>query len=142
MTLHEANGRPSIRTRVLPYMNLKRGHRTTPSPPPQISTMASTSTFQRPKGRERVLLTLDVLCQVLYIAKDACGIPPAQFVFGSAVVLLTMIRVRIPSLCDDGLPTLVYSGQYDRPTGLRRAWNILWRHMSGRRPGAERETIG
>ena len=70
-----------------------------PSPPP-VSTMASTS--QRQKGRDGALSTLDVLIQVLTIAKGACGIPPAQVAFGSAVALLAMIRVRGPRLCDDG----------------------------------------
>ena len=46
------------------------------------------------KGRDGVLTTLDVFIQTLNIAKDACGIPPAQVALGSASVLLTMIRVR------------------------------------------------
>jgi hypothetical protein len=51
---------------------------------------------QRPKGRDGVLSTLDVVIQTLNLAKDACGIPPAQAVFGSVSALLTMIRVRFP----------------------------------------------
>ena len=47
-----------------------------------------------------------------------------------------------PSPYNDGLLTLVYLGLHDQRTGLRRARNILWRHMSGPRPGVERETIG
>jgi hypothetical protein len=54
--------------------------------------MASTS--QQPKYH--VLPTLDVFIQVLNIAKDSCGISPAQVAFGSAGVLLIMIRVRFP----------------------------------------------
>jgi hypothetical protein len=54
--------------------------------------MASTS--QQP--RDRVLPALDVFIQVLNIAKDSCGIPPAQVAFGSASTLLTVIRVRPP----------------------------------------------
>ena len=61
------------------------------SHPPPLSTMASTP--QQPEGRGLVLPTLDVFIQVLNIAKDSCGIPPAQIAFGSASVLLTMIRV-------------------------------------------------
>ena len=53
--------------------------------------MASIS--RRPNGRDGVLSTLDVLIQGLSIAKDTCGIPPAQIAFGAAGVLLTMIRV-------------------------------------------------
>ena len=56
--------------------------------------MASTS--QPPKGRDGALSTLGALIQVLSLAKDTCGIPPAQIALGSAVVLLTMIRVRFP----------------------------------------------
>jgi hypothetical protein len=53
--------------------------------------MASTS--QPQKGRDGALTTLNVSIQALDIAKDACGIPPAQLALGSASVLLTMIRV-------------------------------------------------
>ena len=67
--------------------------------------MASRS--QSPKGRDGALSTLDVLIQVLGLAKDTCGIPPAQIALGSAVVLLTMIRVRFPLLREDGLLTHV-----------------------------------
>ena len=56
--------------------------------------MASTS--QHPKGRDGALSALDVLIQVLTLAKDTCGVPPAQVALGSAVVLLTMIRVCLP----------------------------------------------
>jgi hypothetical protein len=63
--------------------------------------MASTS--QRPKGRDGLLSTLDAFIQALNIAKDTCGIPPAQIAFASAIVLLAMIRVRFPFLCKDQL---------------------------------------
>ena len=69
------------------------------SHPPLLSTMTSTS--QRTEGRDRVLSTLDVFIQVLIIAKDTCGILPAQAAFESASVLLTMIRVRLPLLRED-----------------------------------------
>ena len=74
--------------------------------------MASTS--QQQKGRDRALPTLDVFIQVLNIAKDTCGIPPAQIAFGSASVLLAMIRARFPLLGGDALLTRVspgYNGQ-------------------------------
>ena len=54
------------------------------------------STPQPPKGRDVVIPTLDVFIQALSVAKDTCGIPPAQIAFGSACTLLTMIRVRSP----------------------------------------------
>jgi hypothetical protein len=50
---------------------------------------------QHPKGRDGVLTSLNLLIHALNIAKDACGIPPAQIAFSSASVLLTMIRVRL-----------------------------------------------
>ena len=60
---------------------------------PRLSAMASTS--QRPKERDGVLPTLDVLIQALSVVEGACGaIPPAQIAISSASALLTMIRVR------------------------------------------------
>jgi hypothetical protein len=53
---------------------------------------------QHPKARDGVLTSLDLLIQALNIAKDACGVPPAQIAFSSASVLLTMIRVRLSLL--------------------------------------------
>ena len=67
--------------------------------------MASTS--QRPKGRDGSLSTLDGFIQVLSLAKDTCGIPPAQIAIGSAVVLLNMIRVRLSLFCESELLTYV-----------------------------------
>jgi hypothetical protein len=58
---------------------------------------------QQPKGRDGVLSALDLLIQALNVAKDACGIPPAQVAFSSASVLLTMIRVRLSLLREDEL---------------------------------------
>ena len=68
------------------------------------------STLLQQKGRHHVLPTLDVFIQVLNIAKDTCGIPPAQVAFGSASVLLTMIRARFPLLCENELLTHVPLG--------------------------------
>ena len=75
------------------------------------------STPLEPKGRDLALPTLDVFIQVLSIAKDTCGIPPAQVAFGSAGVLLSMIRARFPLLPKDELLTIVplgYDGQRSR----------------------------
>jgi hypothetical protein len=58
---------------------------------------------QQPKGLDGALAALDLLIQALNVAKDACGIPPAQVAFGSASVLLTMIRVRLSLLRGDDL---------------------------------------
>jgi hypothetical protein len=62
---------------------------------------------QQPKGRDGVLTALNLLIQTLNIAKDACGIPPAQVALGSASVLLTIIRVRFSQLCKEKLLTHV-----------------------------------
>ena len=60
---------------------------------------------QQPKGRDGVLSALDVLIQALGLAKDTCGIPPAQIALGSAAILLTMIRVRLlPLHFEDEIP--------------------------------------
>ena len=51
---------------------------------------------QQKKGRDGVLSMLDLVTQTVNLAK---GIPPAQVVFGSVSVLLTMIRGRpLPAL--------------------------------------------
>jgi hypothetical protein len=69
-----------------------------------------TSSQQQLKGRDGVLSTLDVFIQSLNLAKDTCGIPPAQVAFGTAGILLTMIRVRFLPLCKDELLTHGYLG--------------------------------
>jgi hypothetical protein len=63
---------------------------------------------QQQKERDGVLTALDLLIQTLSIAKDACGIPPAQVALGSANVLLTMIRVRFPQFREDKLLAHVF----------------------------------
>jgi hypothetical protein len=56
--------------------------------------MASTS--QQPRRRGGVTTVLDGSIQALNLAKDTCGVPPAQVAFGSASAFLTMIKVHIP----------------------------------------------
>jgi hypothetical protein len=107
--------------------------------PPQISTMASS---QPPKGRDHVLSTLNVLIQALDIAKDVCGIPPAQIALGSASALLTMIRVRSPILCEDEPLTRVFLGHDVQRPGLRRAWTGLCWCMPNTLQEIEGKTIG
>ena len=51
---------------------------------------------QQPKRHDAALPTLDVFIQVLTVAKDTCGIPPAQVALGAASALLAMIRVWFP----------------------------------------------
>ena len=80
-----------------------------------------TSTSHQEQRRDVVLPTLDVLIQTLIIAKDACGIPPAQIALGSASALLTMIRVRPPPfLRESKLLTDICVGHDGQLPGLRR----------------------
>ncbi|KAF9785155.1 hypothetical protein BJ322DRAFT_1108619 [Thelephora terrestris] len=55
-----------------------------------MSSVVSKS--QRLKRRDDVLAGLGVAIQLLSVAKDACGIAPAQIALGSACALLTIIR--------------------------------------------------
>jgi hypothetical protein len=102
--------------------------------------MASASHPQ--KGRDVALPTLDVFIQVLNIAKDACGIPPAQIALGSAGTLLTMIRVHPSLLCKDKLLTRICLGHHGQLSGLCRPWAELRQCMSSTPPETGWETIG
>jgi len=51
---------------------------------------------QQPKGRGGTLSSLNVAIEALNLAKEASSITPAKVVFGSVIILLTMIRVRLP----------------------------------------------
>ena len=62
--------------------------------------------IKRQKRRENALSLLNVAIEALNLARDACGIPPAQAVFGSVSILLSMIRVRLPPPSDDLFRTL------------------------------------
>ena len=108
---------------------------------PPTSTMTSTS--QPTRGRDVVLPTLDVFIQVLNIAKDACGIPPAQVALGSASSLLTMIQVRFPLLrWEDQPPAHVSLGHDGELSGLCRPWAELRECVSSTRPEIEGEAVG
>ena len=66
------------------------------------------SSSQKPTGRDGVLTTLDLFIQTLNIAKDACGLPPAQVALSSASTLLTMIRVRFSLFREENVLTRVF----------------------------------
>jgi hypothetical protein len=100
-----------------------------------------TETSRRQEARDRVLPTLDVFIQVLGIAKDTCGIPPAQIAFGSAGVLLNMIRVY-SLFCEGEQPTHAHLGHVGQLSGLCRAWTELWECMSSAPPETEGENSG
>ena len=102
--------------------------------------MASTS--HKEKGRDVALPTLDMFIQALNIAKDACGIPPAQIALGAASALLTTIRVRLPLLCQDEQSTDAYLGHNGQLSGLCRPWEELRQRVSSAPPEIEGETIG
>ena len=102
--------------------------------------MASPS--QRPKGRDGVLSTLDLVIQGLHLAKGTCGFPPAQVALGAASALLTMIRVRSLLSHRGGPPVHVCSGLRGQQTGLRRPWAGVRRCMQSHQSGFGRETIG
>ena len=98
--------------------------------------MSSTS-----KDHDGALSTLDGFIQALTIAKDACGILPAQAAFGAACALLTTIRVRSLLSRDDELPVYVYPGHHGQ-SRLCRAWAILRGCMPSPQPGIKREEFG
>ena len=50
---------------------------------------------QRPKEREGTVLVLNTAIGALNLAKELSSITPAQAVFGSVSVVLTMIRVGL-----------------------------------------------
>jgi hypothetical protein len=105
---------------------------------PRASTMASTS--QRPDRRDGALSTLDAFIQAFSLIKDTCGIPPAQIAFGSAVIVLTLIRVYPPPLCQDKLlihvvqDTMVNDQEYvDLGLACADVCQALDRGLEGRR---------
>lgn len=49
---------------------------------------------ERPKTREGVITTVNIIIQGLEFAKDACGFPPAQVACGAVSTLLSMMIVR------------------------------------------------
>ena len=77
------------------------------------------------KRRDGVLAGLDVATQLLSVAKDACGFPPAQIALGSACTLLTVIKVHSLLCFEESLLIHVYSGYHGQQTGLSRSRNVL-----------------
>jgi len=56
---------------------------------------------QRPKGRDGTISSLNIAIEGLNLAKELSDITPAKAVFGSASVLLTMIKVRLLLFYDE-----------------------------------------
>ena len=65
---------------------------------------------QRQKNKDSALSLLDVAIEAMNIAKELSNETPAKAIFGSASVLLTMIRARF--LFSDGLLQVHTSGLY------------------------------
>ena len=55
---------------------------------------------QRPKGRDGVISSLNIAIEGLNLAKEVSGVTPAKAVFGSASVLLALIKVCSLLFCD------------------------------------------
>jgi hypothetical protein len=85
------------------------------------------------------LVTLNAAIDILNLAKDACGIPPAQAAFGAVSILLTMIRVSSLQFCGDGLLVHIYPGFHGQRTGLRRTWAELRPDLYSARSGDGQE---
>ena len=60
---------------------------------------------QRPNGRDGVVSSLNVAIDGLNLAKELSSITPAKAVFGSAAILLTMIKASFLLICDEMLRT-------------------------------------
>jgi len=56
---------------------------------------------QKPKGREDVIEELNATIETTTLAEKVSTIPPAKIVFGSVVILLTLIRVSFSFFCQD-----------------------------------------
>lgn len=85
--------------------------------------------FQRPKGRDGVLSTLNVTIEVLNLAKEICNITPAKAAFGSVIALLGMIRVYFFLLSDHEHSVHASPGVDDQRTGLRGPRVVLRRRV-------------
>lgn len=63
---------------------------------PQISSISiMTEKYQRPRGRDGTLPSLDIAIDALNLAKGATSVIPAKAAFTSASLLLVMIRVGL-----------------------------------------------
>ena len=75
--------------------------------------MMTTDPKQSETGRDGALSVLGIAIEGLNLAKEISSITPAKAVFGSANVILAMIKVRSFLLfCRDGLQLHGHSGLY------------------------------
>jgi len=67
---------------------------------------------QRPKGKDQTISSLNVAIEGLNLAKEVSSITPAKAVFGSASILLTMIKVSFLPFCDEVSQTNTWLGHH------------------------------
>jgi len=67
---------------------------------------------RRPKGRDGAISSLNVAIEGLNLAKELSGVMPAKAVFGSASILLTMIKVPLLLSCNDVTQAHTYPGHH------------------------------
>jgi hypothetical protein len=99
------------------------------------------ATSQQFKGSDGALLTLNAAIDILNLAKDACGIPPAQAAFGAVSILLAVIRVSSLQFGGDGPLVHIYPGFHGQRTGLCRARAELRPDLFSARSGHEQEEV-
>ena len=56
---------------------------------------------QQPKGREGAISALNAAIEALSVAEKTSSVAPAKDVFGSATILLTLIKVCFLFSCSD-----------------------------------------
>ena len=76
----------------------------------------------QPQAQEAVISTLNAAIEAMDLAKERSSIAPAEAVFGSVSVVLTMTRVNFLLVCLDRLQAETHLGLDDKPSGLRRTW--------------------
>jgi len=81
--------------------------------------------FQQPNEREGAISALNAAVEDLNLARETSSIPPAKAVFGSVVVLLTLIRVFFLLFRYDLLPVYTQLGLDGQQTGSRETWVAL-----------------
>ena len=129
---------------IAAHLHQGSGFPTQPSPHSSLATTYSTmaSPSKPSKEHDGLLSALNVAIETLNLAKEISSITPAKAVFGSASVLLAMIRVRSLAFRRDEPLIHVYPGLCGQPSGFRRPGAVLRRGVRSSRRRVERQTIG
>jgi len=93
---------------------------------PRDSTMAAKS--QRQEERENAVSSLNAAIEAVNHAENISNIPPVKAAFGSASILLSMIRVSF-LLVYDSRRWLMYTELDDQQSGLRQTGADLRRRL-------------